>query len=64
MNASKFKRLLIQQEANFKPGIGGHLRVELNGKRTVLPMHSSYELGSNIIKTITKQLGLSDTQDI
>lgn len=63
MNSNQFRRWLMQQDANFKLGKGGHLRVDLNGKRCVLPMHGSYSLGSNMIQTIIKQLGLEAKQD-
>jgi mRNA interferase HicA len=34
------KRWLSKQGATFTPGKGGHLLVLLNGRRSVLPMHS------------------------
>jgi mRNA interferase HicA len=40
VKSSEFKRWLVLQGAIFKPGKGGHLRVELNGRISVLPMHS------------------------
>lgn len=58
MNSNQFKRWLEQQGATFTPGKGGHLRVELNGKRSILPMHGSHELGTHLVHSIKKQLGL------
>jgi mRNA interferase HicA len=58
VNSNPFKRWLEQQGATFTPGKGGHLHVELNGKRSVLPMHGLHELGSGLVNTIKKQLGL------
>jgi len=58
MNSNQFKRWLEQQGATFTPGKGGHLRVELNGKRSILPMHGSHELGTRLVHSIKKQLGL------
>jgi mRNA interferase HicA len=40
-----------------RTGKGGHLRIELNGKRSVLPMHSG-ELKKGTAEGIKKQLGL------
>ena len=58
MNSNQFKRWLEQQGATFTPGKGGHLHVELNGNRSVLPMHGSHELGTGLVNTIKKKLGL------
>jgi mRNA interferase HicA len=41
----------------FEPGKGSHLRLELNGKISVLPMHNK-ELGTGLVESIKKQLGL------
>jgi len=48
---------LALQGATFKPGKGGHLRVELNGKISVLPMHSK-DMKTGTLQGIKKQLGL------
>lgn len=58
MNSNQFKRWLEQQGATCTSGKGGHLHVELNGKRSVLPMHGSRELGTGLVQSILKQLGL------
>ncbi len=57
MKSSEFKRWLALQGATFKPGKGGHLRVELNGKISVLPMHSK-DMKTGTVRGIKKQLGL------
>ncbi|MBF0178371.1 MAG: type II toxin-antitoxin system HicA family toxin [Magnetococcales bacterium] len=58
MNSNEFKRWLAQQGATFVPGKGGHLKVFLNGKRSVLPMHGQKELGKGLVYSIKKDLGL------
>jgi len=40
VKSSEFKRWLADQGATFKPGKGSHLKVSLNGRPSVLPMHS------------------------
>jgi mRNA interferase HicA len=49
VKSSEFKRWL--------PGKGSHLKVTLNGKNSVLPMHGK-ELGTGLVAAIKKQLGL------
>ena len=57
MKSSEFRRWLALQGAIFKPGKGGHLRVELNGRISVLPMHSK-DMKTGTVQGIKKQLGL------
>jgi mRNA interferase HicA len=57
VKSSEFKRWLADQGATFKPGKGAHLKVTLNGRNSVLPMHGK-ELGTGLVATIKKQLGL------
>jgi len=57
VKSSEFKRWLAAQGATFSPGKGSHLRVELNGRISYLPMHSK-ELGTGLVATIKKLLGL------
>ena len=57
MRSSEFKRWLAAQGATFKPAKGSHLRVELRGRVSILPMHSK-ELGKGLVEAIKKQLGL------
>jgi len=51
------KRWLQKQGATFEPGKGGHLKVHLNGRRSVLAMHSG-EMPKGTVDAIKKQLGL------
>ena len=57
MKSIEFKRWLTDQGATFKAGKGSHLKVTLNGKQSVLPMHNK-ELGTGLVHAIKKQLGL------
>jgi mRNA interferase HicA len=57
VKSTEFKRWLAAQGATFKPAKGSHLRVELNGKVSILPMHSK-DLGKGLVEAIKKQLGL------
>jgi mRNA interferase HicA len=57
MKSTEFKRWLVEQGATFKAGKGSHLKVSLNGRNSVLPMHNK-ELGSGLVQAIKKQLGL------
>ena len=57
MKSSEFKRWLAAQGATFKAAKGSHLKVELNGKTSFLPMHSK-ELKTGLVEGIKKQLGL------
>lgn len=59
MNSKQFKKWLAEQGATFKPGKGGHLKVFLNSKQSVLPM-SSGELKRGTQEGIKKQLGLKE----
>ena len=57
MTSKEFKRWLIQQGATFGTGKGSHLKVYLNGKHSVLPMHNT-DLKTGTLEGIKKQLGL------
>jgi mRNA interferase HicA len=57
VNSAEFKRWLAKQGATFSPGRGSHLKVNLNGRQSVLPMHST-ELKTGTVEAIKKQLGL------
>lgn len=57
VKSSEFKRWLAALGATFTPGKGSHLRVDLNGKKSVLPMHNK-ELKKGLVEGIKKQLGL------
>ena len=57
MKSSEFKRWLAAQGATFSPGKGSHLKIELKGKTSYLPMHSK-DLKKGLAEDIKKQLGL------
>jgi mRNA interferase HicA len=57
VTSKEFRRWLAQQGAVFKPGKGSHLKVYLNGRQSVLPMHNA-ELKKGLVEAIKKQLGL------
>ena len=57
VNSKEFKRWLTQRGATFQPGKGSHLKVYLNGKQSVLPMHNA-DLKTGTLEGIKKQLGL------
>jgi mRNA interferase HicA len=58
VKSSEFKRWLAAQGATFRPGgKGSHLKIELNGKTSVLPMHSK-DLKIGTVEGIKRQLGL------
>lgn len=63
MKSSEFKRWLTAHGVTFIPGNGSHLKLELNGKTSVLPMHHK-ELGTGLVHTIKKQLGLKQEGNI
>ena len=57
VKSKELKRWLSQQGATFQPGKGSHLKVYLNGKQSVLPMHNT-DLKAGTLAGIKKQLGL------
>ena len=57
MSSKEFKRWLAEQGATFGTMKGSHLKVYLNGRQSVLPMHSA-ELKKGLVEGIKKQLGL------
>lgn len=60
MNSKQFKRWLADQGATFGTQRGSHLKVYLNGRQTVLPMHGSKEIGKGLEAKIKKDLGIKD----
>ena len=57
MTPNEMKRYLSSLGARFESGKGSHLKVFLNGKFSVLPMHNK-EIPKGTEKAILKQLGL------
>jgi mRNA interferase HicA len=39
VKSSEFKRWLAEQGATFRPAKGSHVKVYLNGRQSILPMH-------------------------
>lgn len=58
MNSKQMKKWLEQQGATFLPARGSHLKVFLNGRQTILPMHGTAELGKGLEAAIKRQVGL------
>lgn len=58
MNSKQMKKWLEQQGATFQQAKGSHLKVFLNGKQAILPMHGTQELGKGLESAIKRQLGL------
>jgi mRNA interferase HicA len=59
MNSKQFKKWLASQGATFVPAKGGHLKVTLNGKKSILPMGSG-DMNRFTMEGIKKQLGLKE----
>jgi mRNA interferase HicA len=57
VNSNEFKRWLAKQGATFQTTRGSHLKIFLNGRQSVIPMHNS-ELKTGTVEGIKKQLGL------
>jgi mRNA interferase HicA len=57
MNSNEFKRWLMKQGATFKTARGSHLKIFLNGRQSVMPMHNT-DLKTGTVEGIKKQLGL------
>jgi mRNA interferase HicA len=59
MTSTEFKRWLEKCGCTFEPGKGGHLKVRLGNRFSVLPMHGSKkEIGKGLAEKIKKDLGL------
>lgn len=57
MKSTEFKRWLAKQGVTFGEQKGSHLKLYLNGRASVLPMHNK-ELGKGLVETIKRQLDL------
>jgi mRNA interferase HicA len=57
VKSAEFRRWLAKQGAAFGSQEGSHLKVFLNGRQSILPVHCK-ELGKGLVETIKKQLGL------
>jgi mRNA interferase HicA len=59
VTGAEFKRWLERQGCTFEPGKGGHLKVRIGRRFSVLPMHgSNKELGKRLVARVKKDLGL------
>jgi len=59
MRSNEFKRWLQKQGATFEPAKGGHLRIQLGNRISIIPMHgNAKELGKGLVEKIKRQLGL------
>lgn len=59
MKSSEFKRWLAERGVRFGSQTGSHLKLYLNGRQSILPMHAK-ELGKGLVEAIKKQLGLKE----
>jgi mRNA interferase HicA len=57
VKSSEFKRWLAKLGATFTPAKGSQFRVELNGKKSIIPMHQK-DIPTGTVEAIKKQLGL------
>ncbi|HED14094.1 MAG TPA: type II toxin-antitoxin system HicA family toxin [Gammaproteobacteria bacterium] len=60
MDSKQFKKWLAGQGATFQQGEGSHLKVFLNGRQSVLPIHGKQEVGKGLENAIKKQLGIKE----
>jgi len=60
MDSKKFKKWLAKQGATFVQGKGSHIKVYLNDRQSVLPMHGKKEIGHGLESAIKKQLGIKE----
>jgi mRNA interferase HicA len=52
---------LAKQGVTFGNQRGSHLKIFLNGRQSILPIHCK-ELGKGLVETVKKQLGLKDQE--
>lgn len=57
MKQREFRRWLESQGVDIKDG-SKHLKLRLNGKRSVMPRHPGSEIGEELRQAILKQLSL------
>ncbi len=61
MKRSEFKRWLAKQGVTFGTQEGGHLKIFLRGRQSILPMHGK-DLPKGLVESIKKQLGLKERE--
>ena len=57
MTSKELKRELASLGATFEPAKGSHLKVALNGRHSIVPMHNK-DLPKGTLLAIRKRLGL------
>ena len=57
MKSSEFKRWLTKQGVTFGTASGSHVKIYLNGRQSILPIHGK-DLGTGLVAAIKKQLDL------
>jgi mRNA interferase HicA len=60
MKYSEFRRWLLEQGAQIRPGKGSHQKVSLNGKSSTFPYHGAKEIGTGLVAKIKRDLGLKN----
>ena len=58
MNSKELLKFLEGLGAEVQQGKGSHVKVYLNGKQSVIPMHGSRDLAKGTEAQILKQLGV------
>ena len=58
MNSKQMKRWLEDKGATFQAAKSSNLKVSLNGKHSILPMHGTDEIGKGLEVATKRQLGL------
>jgi mRNA interferase HicA len=58
MRAKELRRMLAAKGATFEWGKGSHLHVLLNGRQSILPMHSGKDIGIGLLKAIERDLAI------
>jgi mRNA interferase HicA len=61
VKSAEFKRWLVKQGVTFGTQNGSHLKLFLDGRQSILPVHCK-DLGKGLVETIKKQLGLKDQE--
>lgn len=58
MTSKELYRWLAAQGCTFQTTKSGHKKVLLGSRQSVLPQHGKRELGTGLVQSIKKQLGL------
>ena len=60
MTSAELKRWLEKQGCKFGTQKGSHLKVYLDGRISIIPMHGKKELAKGLVNAIKKDLGLKE----